>query len=111
MSKHESLSASQACLMYLVMCVIDYSPDNEGYGQALLQTLWVGRVSPPLGTLNSLLYRKFTPTARYFLADVPPITNCLFQVRPGKIGFLPSRAAGNAIYYFFCSSLRNRGLN
>lgn len=42
MSKYESLSASQACLMYLIMCVIDYAPENEGNGQDLLRTLWVG---------------------------------------------------------------------
>lgn len=39
MSKFELLAAMQACMIYLIMYVIDYSPEDEGSAQKLLLAL------------------------------------------------------------------------
>ena len=41
MSKFELLAAAQACMIYLIMCVVDYEVENEGSGMELLLTLHV----------------------------------------------------------------------
>ncbi|ETI21809.1 hypothetical protein G647_05878 [Cladophialophora carrionii CBS 160.54] len=41
MSKFDVLLATQACMIYLVMCIIDHSSDNEEHGQELLRALYV----------------------------------------------------------------------
>lgn len=41
MSKYDVLASVQAGMMYLIMCIIDPSPENEMHGQALLQVLFV----------------------------------------------------------------------
>ncbi|KIW67837.1 hypothetical protein PV04_07061 [Phialophora macrospora] len=40
MSKFDALLATQACMIYLVMCIIDYSSENERHGQELLRALY-----------------------------------------------------------------------
>ena len=44
MSGHEVLAAVQACMMYLIMCIIDHSPENEGHGEALLRVLYASQI-------------------------------------------------------------------
>ena len=41
MSKFDLLVAAQACMIYLIMCVVDYEAENEGSGIELLLTLHV----------------------------------------------------------------------
>ncbi|EXJ59234.1 hypothetical protein A1O7_06666 [Cladophialophora yegresii CBS 114405] len=40
MSKYDVLLATQACMIYLVMCIIDHSSENEEHGQELLRALY-----------------------------------------------------------------------
>jgi hypothetical protein len=39
MSKFELLAAMQACMIYLIMYIIDYSPEDEGNARELLLAL------------------------------------------------------------------------
>lgn len=41
MSKFELLAAMQACMIYLIMYIIDYSPGDEENGRELLLALHV----------------------------------------------------------------------
>lgn len=47
MSPFENLAAQQACMVYLIMCIVDYSSINAGYGQELTRILFVGHFSGP----------------------------------------------------------------
>ncbi|KIW20786.1 hypothetical protein PV08_01364 [Exophiala spinifera] len=40
MSAFESLAAQQACMVYLIMCIVDYSSVNAEYGQELTHILF-----------------------------------------------------------------------
>ena len=44
MDKMELLAAVQACMIYLIMCIVDYSVENEGEGLELLLTLHVSSI-------------------------------------------------------------------
>jgi hypothetical protein len=55
MSKHEALAAVQACMIYLIICIIDHSEENEKHGPALLQALYVRRNSAR--EIKSLTYQ------------------------------------------------------
>ena len=39
MSKFELVAAMQACMIYLIMYIIDYSPEDEGNARELLLAL------------------------------------------------------------------------
>ena len=39
MSNRELLAAMQACMIYLIMCIIDHSPEDEGHARDLLSAL------------------------------------------------------------------------
>lgn len=43
MSRFELLAALQACMMYLVMYIIEDLPENNMIGEELLQVLYVSR--------------------------------------------------------------------
>lgn len=47
MSKFEILAAMQACMMYLIIYIIDYSSDDEASARELLQVLFVSEIASP----------------------------------------------------------------
>lgn len=49
MSKFEVLAATQVCMIYLIMCIVDYSPEDEVNGQELLVALYVRPLRPSWG--------------------------------------------------------------
>ena len=46
MSAAETFTALQACMIYLVIFIIDYSPDDEANARDLLMAMLVGLVVP-----------------------------------------------------------------
>ncbi|KAJ9621115.1 hypothetical protein H2204_012009 [Knufia peltigerae] len=40
MSPFDNLAAQQACMVYLIMCIVDHSPINAGYGQEITHILF-----------------------------------------------------------------------
>ena len=54
MSKSGTLAALQACMIYLIMNIVDYSTENEGNGLELLLTLSVSL--NPCFSLWQLIY-------------------------------------------------------
>ena len=45
MNKYEMLAAMQACMIYLIMYIIDYSPEDEGSARELLLVLLVRQLT------------------------------------------------------------------
>jgi hypothetical protein len=93
MSEYEALAGVQACMMYLIMCIIDYSPENERHGQALLQALYASS-SPPCLDHGLIGFRISAWLSKSIVEVVSISVKFPIRVPAGKIGYLPNPDGG-----------------
>ena len=89
MSQLEILAAIQACMIYLIMCIIDHSFENAEHGNELLQALFASVPYLLCPTHQQLICeRTSTCASKRCIQDLAMKLSYLIQARRGKIGSL-----------------------
>src|ERR1700753_4339940 len=86
-SEYETLAGVQACLMYLIMCIINHAPENERHGQALLQALYASS-SPPCIDHRLIISRICAWLSKSTVEGISISVKFPVRVPAGKIGCL-----------------------
>lgn len=96
MSKFELLAAMQACMIYLTMYVIDYSPEDEGNARDLLLALHASSIFSSFSvSVTNRVDRSSTRRSKWSAVAAPNRARSRQRVRYGKTGSSPSLNEGN----------------
>ncbi|MCJ1435440.1 hypothetical protein MMC27_004813 [Xylographa pallens] len=94
MSRYELLAAAQACMIYLIMFLVEYSPELEEDGKELLQSLHASPTSCPASVAE--VSRIYALSSRRRV-DLLVRANLPNQAPIGNIGSMPNPAKGSQL--------------